>query len=279
MRTSSCRRPPSGSGATSTRPGAAPATTRSSCARRSSRCTSAATTWTSARTWPSGSGSTATSAWTTSSGCARSAPAPTSTTSTPSASAGLARLPAPEEAVAFAREVRDPARPPVLDADRARSRSTRPRSQPIPTRTVSARIPAIPTWIPPHEGDPRHPLELISPKSRARTHSIHDNQPTLARVDKQDVWIHPEDAAARGIADGQPVRVFNDRGATMVPARVTDRIARGVVVDQGRRLVHSRARRARTRGAAPTCSRRTAPVAVRRADLQHLPRRGRVAPA
>jgi anaerobic dimethyl sulfoxide reductase subunit A len=43
------------------------------------------------------------------------------------------------------------------------------------------------------------------------------------------VWIHPEDAAARGIEHGQPVRVFNQRGATILPARVTDRIARGVV--------------------------------------------------
>ncbi len=48
-------------------------------------------------------------------------------------------------------------------------------------------------------------------------------------MDPQDVWIHPADAAARGIADGQPVRVFNDRGATVLPARVTDRIAPGVV--------------------------------------------------
>jgi anaerobic dimethyl sulfoxide reductase subunit A len=41
--------------------------------------------------------------------------------------------------------------------------------------------------------------------------------------------MHPEDAAARGIADGQRVRVFNDIGATILPAQVTDRIARGVV--------------------------------------------------
>ena len=43
------------------------------------------------------------------------------------------------------------------------------------------------------------------------------------------MWIHPADAAARGIVDGQRVRVFNHRGATMLPARVTDRIAPGCV--------------------------------------------------
>ena len=48
----------------------------------------------------------------------------------------------------------------------------------------------------------------------------------------------PTDAAARGIADGERVRVFNDRGATVLPARVTDRIAPRRGVDQGGRLVH-----------------------------------------
>ena len=141
---------------------------------------------------------------------------------------GLARLPAPEEAVAFAREVRDPARHPFsTPSGKIEIYSTSIAANPDPYGL--GRVPAIPTWIPPHEGDPRHPLELISPKSRARTHSTHDNQEILARADMQDVWIHPEDAAARGIEHGQPVRVFNQRGATILPARVTDRIARGVV--------------------------------------------------
>jgi anaerobic dimethyl sulfoxide reductase subunit A len=41
-------------------------------------------------------------------------------------------------------------------------------------------------------------------------------------------------AAARGIADGDHVRVFNDRGATVLPARVTNRIAPGVIsIEEG----------------------------------------------
>ena len=90
-------------------------------------------------------------------------------------------------------------------------------------------IPPIPTWIEPVEPDARHPLLLCSPKSRARTHSIHGNQPDLARVDPDDVWINTVDAKARGIRNGDTVRIFNDRGATVLPATVTDRIARGVV--------------------------------------------------
>ena len=41
--------------------------------------------------------------------------------------------------------------------------------------------------------------------------------------------MHPTTPRPRGIADGDAVRVFNDRGTTVLPARVTDRIAPGVV--------------------------------------------------
>ena len=90
-------------------------------------------------------------------------------------------------------------------------------------------MPPIPTWVPPfREGTP-YPLKLLTPKSRARTHSIHSNQPVLGRVDRDDVWLHPADAGVRGIADGDLVRVFNGFGAVDLPARVTDRIAQGAV--------------------------------------------------
>ena len=47
-------------------------------------------------------------------------------------------------------------------------------------------MPPIPTWFDPVEPDAKYPLMLCSPKSRARTHSIHGNQPLLARVDPDD---------------------------------------------------------------------------------------------
>ncbi|PYM73232.1 MAG: dimethyl sulfoxide reductase subunit A [Candidatus Rokuibacteriota bacterium] len=140
---------------------------------------------------------------------------------------GLARLPAPDDAVAFAREIRDPEHHPF---------STPSGKIEIYSMTLAARpdpyglgaIPPIPTWID-DEIDPRYPLRLVTPKSRARTHSIHGNQPVLARADTDDVWINVADAAARGIVDGQMARVFNGRGVTHLPARVTDRIAPGVI--------------------------------------------------
>jgi len=46
--------------------------------------------------------------------------------------------------------------------------------------------------------------------------------------------INTSDAQARGISDGDLARVFNDRGETVIPARVTERIVPGVVdIPQG----------------------------------------------
>jgi anaerobic dimethyl sulfoxide reductase subunit A len=142
--------------------------------------------------------------------------------------AGVARFPPPEDAVAFAKQIRDP----------DNHRFTTPSGRIEVYSTVLADkpdfyglgiIPPIPTWFDPVEPLSKYPLMLCSPKSRARTHSIHGNQPQLARVDLDDVWLHVEDARARGIVDGQRVRVFNERGSTVLPVKVTDRIAPGVV--------------------------------------------------
>jgi anaerobic dimethyl sulfoxide reductase subunit A len=141
---------------------------------------------------------------------------------------GVARFAPPKDAVAFAAQIRDP----------ENHRFTTPSGKiEIYSMTLAAkpdpyglgRIPPIPTWIEPVASEPHHPLMLCSPKSRARTHSIHGNQPLLARIDPDDLWMNPKDAAARGIADGQTVRVFNDRGSTRLPVKVTPHIAPGVV--------------------------------------------------
>jgi anaerobic dimethyl sulfoxide reductase subunit A len=141
---------------------------------------------------------------------------------------GVARFAPPRDAEAFAAQIRDP----------DTTKFTTPSGKiEIYSMAFAARpdpyglgvIPPIPTWIDPVTPDARYPLMLCSPKSRARTHSIHGNQPLLARVDPDDVWMNTEDAAQRGIANGQKVRVFNDRGSTVLPVKVTRRIAPGVV--------------------------------------------------
>jgi len=144
------------------------------------------------------------------------------------AARGLARLPAPEDAVAFARQIRDPERHPfTTPSGKIEVYSMALAANPDPYGLGA--IPPIPTWIPPLEPDARYPLQLCNAKSRARTHSVHGNQEILSRADRDDVWVNAADAAARGIADGDRVRVFNGRGATVLVAKVTDRIAPGVV--------------------------------------------------
>jgi anaerobic dimethyl sulfoxide reductase subunit A len=170
---------------------------------------------------------------------------------------GLARMPPPEDAVAFARQVRGEV-PFTTPSGKIEVYSMALAANPDPYGLGA--IPPIPTWIDPFEDDPRYRLLLCTPKSRARTHSIHDNQALLQRADRQDVWLHPADAAARGIADGQRVRVFNDRGATILPARVTDRIAPGVVSIKEGAWFTPDADGTDTRGCANVlCSERAAP--------------------
>ena len=94
-------------------------------------------------------------------------------------------------------------------------------------------FPPIPGYVPPPEGPQdalreRYPIQLIGYHTKRRCHSIHDNNPELNKLDPQRLWLHPQDAAARGIADGDAVEVFNDRGRTRTVAFVTEDVMPGV---------------------------------------------------
>ena len=95
-------------------------------------------------------------------------------------------------------------------------------------------VPAIPGFLDCYEGprDPKqaeYPLQLIAYHTKRRAHSIHDNNVLMEELDPPRVWISKKDAAARGIADGDRVEVFNDRGVSRTTAYVTDRIIPGVI--------------------------------------------------
>lgn len=69
---------------------------------------------------------------------------------------------------------------------------------------------------------------MLTSHSKARTHSIYANVKWLQKAAPQELWINPIDAEARGIQQGDDVKVFNDRGAVITKAKVTPRIMPGV---------------------------------------------------
>jgi biotin/methionine sulfoxide reductase len=94
--------------------------------------------------------------------------------------------------------------------------------------------PGHPTWIEPAEwlgARKGTQLHLISNQPTLRLHGQLDNGP-VSQASKikgrEPIWLHPRDAAARGIADGDVVRVFNMRGACLAGAVVTDAVTPGV---------------------------------------------------
>ena len=80
-------------------------------------------------------------------------------------------------------------------------------------------------------GDPKLALRLVTGASHHFVSSSLASQPGLLKGAGEPLLeIHPDDAAARGIADGDAVVVENGRGCFGVKARVTDAVRRGVVV-------------------------------------------------
>jgi anaerobic selenocysteine-containing dehydrogenase len=73
------------------------------------------------------------------------------------------------------------------------------------------------------------PLRLVTPKARLRIHSQLGALPWFRERDERALWMHPRDAAARGLEDGAPVEVGNPRGRVRCPCRVTEDVMLGVV--------------------------------------------------
>ncbi|MBV9048742.1 MAG: hypothetical protein JOY58_10770, partial [Solirubrobacterales bacterium] len=94
----------------------------------------------------------------------------------------------------------------------------------------------LPHYAPPAEVadaelSSRFPLALLTPKTHLFLNSTFANQARQASAQPQPyVVVHPDDAAPRGIPDGALVRVFNDRGDCVLPARVSNDARPGVVV-------------------------------------------------
>lgn len=86
----------------------------------------------------------------------------------------------------------------------------------------------VPTYKPPFDdaANPpaQYPLRLLTPHSKWRIHSTYGNNPWMEEIHggRPPVLMHPDDAADRGIADGDPVEVANSRGRVVAWAQITD---------------------------------------------------------
>jgi biotin/methionine sulfoxide reductase len=98
--------------------------------------------------------------------------------------------------------------------------------------------PGHPTWMEPVEwlGSDKtaeYPLHMVSNQPRTRLHGQLDSGPVSkgSKISgREPVWMHPDDAAARDLADGDIVRIFNGRGACLAGVTVTDDVRQGVIM-------------------------------------------------
>ncbi|MCB2190144.1 MAG: molybdopterin oxidoreductase family protein [Deltaproteobacteria bacterium] len=83
-----------------------------------------------------------------------------------------------------------------------------------------------------HGGE--YPLQLITPPRKQFLNSTFNEVATQReRAGEADLFLHPLDAAARGIGDGGLVRVYNRRGECLLRAKVSDAVLPGVTVAEG----------------------------------------------
>ena len=95
--------------------------------------------------------------------------------------------------------------------------------------------PPMPKWQEPAEylgNAGAGQVHVVSPHPRMRLHSQMANSSVREHENvqgRQHLLLNIEDAQAAGIADGDLVELFNERGAVIAGARVTDKIRQGVV--------------------------------------------------
>jgi anaerobic dimethyl sulfoxide reductase subunit A len=143
---------------------------------------------------------------------------------------GVYAVPVTKPAIAFADFRRDPLKHPLPTP----SGKIEIFSKRLHDMNRPAEIPAVPKYIREWESPfgpeaRKFPLSAIGHHYLARVHSTMENVDWLNEAFPQRLFINPVDAGARNIRNGDKVRVFNDRGATVVPCRVTPRIMPGVV--------------------------------------------------
>ncbi len=95
----------------------------------------------------------------------------------------------------------------------------------------------LPAYVPPvesrwGEGAKRYPLEFLGRKGDNYMNSTFANlegHRKMEAANRRRLEMHPDDARARGIADGDAVRIFNDRGSLRLRALINGSVPQGVV--------------------------------------------------
>ncbi|KRD95872.1 biotin transporter BioY [Bosea sp. Root381] len=132
------------------------------------------------------------------------------------------------------------------DGGRLRAFRDDPEAKPLPTPSGKLEIfsetiasfgeadcPGHPTWLgPTNVPDPATPYVLVANQPRTRLHSQFDfggHSDGAKHRGREVARMHPEDAAMRGISDGDIIRLHNERGACLAGVVLTDGIRRGVI--------------------------------------------------
>jgi anaerobic selenocysteine-containing dehydrogenase len=97
---------------------------------------------------------------------------------------------------------------------------------------ITTPMPALPDhWEVIEEADDAHPFRLATSPARGFLNSSFTETPTSrANEGRPDVMIHPQDAAACGVGDGEEVVLGNRRGEVRLHAKVFGGVRRGVLV-------------------------------------------------
>ncbi len=95
-----------------------------------------------------------------------------------------------------------------------------------------AEMPALPDhWTSIEEQDAEHPFRLATSPARGFLNSTFNETPTsLRQEERPTVMIHPEDANACGIGEGDYVVLGNMRGEVRLHAKLFDGVRRGVLI-------------------------------------------------
>jgi anaerobic selenocysteine-containing dehydrogenase len=100
-------------------------------------------------------------------------------------------------------------------------------------------LPPMPTWEPdPQEvqDEARWPLRLLTTPGYFQSHTAFSaNEFLRKREGEPSCILHPNDAAKRGLRDGERVRLFNDRGEVGLMLHISDEIREGMALVPGQR--------------------------------------------